>query len=103
MGELRPLPGDSSRLEAVGMIQTGDDWVLLAPGEFMTAAVESMKNDGTGWQRLVALTLPGRYNHTDTMVTVRLLMRPEDALGIVQAVAHTAMWLQADELLGGGE
>lgn len=99
--DLRPIPGDASAANVASMLDVRDaEWLLTAPGDYETGAVETMKDDGTNWQRLVALEWPTRVNNSDELRTVRLLISPEDAIGLAEVLAHTAVWLEAAARLG---
>lgn len=91
----RALPGDPDgpMVEAMFDIRS-EDWILASNGTFQTAALEAMRDDGSGHQVVVALEWPGRRNHTDEQVTVRLLMSPEDAEGLADVLEGTGRWLR---------
>lgn len=92
----RPIPGDPGGVDVVAMFDArSDDWILTAPGDYQTAAVEAMRSDGSDHQPCIILEWPGRRNHTDEHVTVRLMMSPGDALGLAEVLAHSASWLKA--------
>lgn len=92
--ELRPLPGDPDEQTVRAMFDLrGELWHVAAPGGYQSAAVETMKADGSQWQRLVALEWPGRVNNSDELVTVRLLIAPEDAMNLALVLAHTGSYL----------
>lgn len=96
--QFRPLPEDPSAEMVAAMFDaTAENWILSRAGDYQTAAVETMQADGSAHQRLIALEWPGRPNHTDEQVTVRVLMRPDDALGLAEVLTHTARWMQAAE------
>lgn len=101
--EFRPIPGDTSREQVGAFIDASAarEWILTASGEYTTAAVEAFTKDGANHQRLVLLEWPGRWNHTDDPVTVRLAISPEDALGLVEVLFHTARWMIAAEQIEG--
>lgn len=90
----RPLPEDPSGETIAAMFDArSQDWILAAPGDYQTGAAEAFRADGSNLQRVVLLEWPGRRNHTDEGVTVRLMMAPEDALGLADVLAHTARWM----------
>jgi hypothetical protein len=90
----RPIPGDPGAEEAMRIFDANaDNWLLADGGHYQTAAAETMKNDGSGFQRVVILEYPARKNHTDEKVTVRLMIHPMDALGLAEVLAHTASWM----------
>ena len=92
----RPLPDDPSAPTVAEMFDArAEDWILSRPGDYKTAAVEAFRADGSGHQRLVILEWPGRRNHSTEEVTVRLMIHPDDAIGLAQVLFHTARWLQA--------
>jgi len=93
--DLRPVPGDPGAAEVQSMLDlSGDEWWLGAEGDYSTAAVESMQADGTHFQRLIALEWPVRLNRGTERKRIRLLIAPEDALGLAEVLTHTAMWLR---------
>jgi hypothetical protein len=71
----------------------GEEWWLTAVGDYETAAVETMRFDGSQWQRVIALRWPARRNHGKEFKTIRLMISPEDALGLAEVLTHTARWL----------
>jgi hypothetical protein len=81
----------------------GDDWIVTAGGDYSAVAVQAAAPAAVVGQELVALQWPGRRNHTDQQVTVRLLMAPEDALGLAQVLAHTARWVLSRGGVGPGK
>jgi len=90
----RPVPSDPSAGQVAAMFDArADNWLLAAGGCYQTGAAETMRHDGTGWQRVVILEYPARRNHTDEHVTVRLMIHPQDALGLAETLAHTAAWM----------
>lgn len=91
----RPIDGDPGAEQIVAMFDAGGDWLLSDEGGYQTAAVEAMKADGTNLQRVVALEWPARRNHSDETVTVRLMISPDDALGLADVLGHTARWMKA--------
>lgn len=100
MPEIRPIPNDPSILEVTSMLEATDDWFLTRPGEFMTAAVETMAFDGSDWQRVILMTWPARHNHSDEDEEVTLAISIEDAMGLVDTLTHTIKWLHEAEALG---
>lgn len=97
----RPIPGDPSFAHVVSMLNIeGEEWWLTAEGDYETAAVETMRFDGSQWQRVIALTWPARRNHGKEKKVLRMMISPEDAMGLAEVLAHTAMWLiEAAEIL----
>lgn len=94
----RPIPGDPGGETIAAMFDArSDDWLLSSPGDYQTGAAETMREDGTSHQRVVILEWPARRNHTDEHVTVRLMISPDDALGLAEVLAHTARWMKANE------
>lgn len=95
----RPLPNDPDREMVAGMFDLTNDeveWWLSAGGEYQTGGAETMMSDGSGWQRVVLLEWPARVNHEhgpDAERTVRLMIAPEDAMGLAEVLAHTSAWL----------
>lgn len=101
--QFRPLPGDPDGVTVEAMFDARNaDWILATDGDYQTAAVETMQADGSAHQTCVALEWPGRRNHSDEQVTVRLLISPEDAIGLAQVLAHTGLWLREHASGGGG-
>lgn len=101
---VRPLPDDPSAPQVQAMIDVRSDERLVgAPGDYSTAAVETMRADGSDHQVCIALEWPARVNHTPELRTVRMLISPDDAAGLAEVLAHTARWLTAratrDQLL----
>lgn len=95
---LRPLPNDPDAGRVKEMFDLGsEEWLLAAAGDYQTAAVEAMRNDGAHFQRLVALEWPARVNRSEELRTVRLLISPEDALGLATILAETGLWMIATE------
>lgn len=91
----RPLPNDPDAAVVRDMFDArSEDWLLTTQGEYHTAAAETMLGDGSGYQRVVVLEWPARRNHTDEQLTVRLMISPEDAVGLAEVLAHTAAWMQ---------
>jgi hypothetical protein len=98
--DIRPLPNDPSIVEVKAMLEATDEWYLTRPGDFQTAAVETMQNDGSGWQRLILMTWPARHNHGDEDEDVTLAISVDDAVGLVKTLLHTIKWLKAAEERG---
>ena len=82
------------------MLEADDGWFLTRPGEFTTFAVETMRFDGSDWQRVILMTWPARHNHDDEDEEVRLVISIEDAMGLVDTLTHTVKWLHESEALG---
>jgi hypothetical protein len=96
---IRPIPGDPAEAQVVAAFDLRDEaWLLSAPGDYEAAAVEVFKQDGSNYQRLVAVQWPARLNNGTERVTVRLLIAPEDAEGLAGVLQHTARWLKAAEV-----
>jgi hypothetical protein len=93
MTDPRPIPVDPSAVTVKSMIEIDQSWLMAAPGDYEAFAVEAMTRSGTNWQRVVALRWPARINKTDEEVTLRLLVAPEDAIGLARVLMHTATWL----------
>ena len=99
----RPIPGDPAILQVESVLDVkGEEWWLTDPGDYTTAAVEAMRDDGSDFQRVIALTWPARRNHTEEKKVIRLLISPGDALGLAEILTHTARWLLAAEERGIG-
>lgn len=100
---MRPIHGDPAAACVVAYFDlAADDWLLSTAGEYQTAAAETMRNDGSGWQRTVILEWPCRRNHTTEESRLRLMISPEDALGLAEVLTHTAEWLIAAARKNGG-
>lgn len=94
----RAIPNDpAARVVGAMFDARSGDWVVTAQGDYQAAAVETMRADGSGYQRVIALEWPGRRNHSDELVTVRLMVHPDDALGLAEVLAHAARWLLSTE------
>lgn len=95
--ELRPLPFDPSREEVQSFVdmavETGEWWLLNA-GEYSSAAVETMKEDGSNFQRAVLVSFPVKRNKTHEEKQLYLLMHPDDAEGFAERLAETARWMK---------
>lgn len=92
----RPIPGDPSFAHVESMLDIeGEEWWLTAPGDYKTAAVETMRFDGSDWQRMIALEWPARRNHGQEFKIIRLMISPGDAAGLADVLNHTAKWLLA--------
>lgn len=91
----QPIPGDPSAVQVAAMFDAGGDWLVTAPGDYQTAAVQAMQRDGSHLQNVVILEWPTRRNHSDEHVMVRLIISPDDALGLAQVLAHTARWMKS--------
>lgn len=95
----RPLPNDPDREMVGGMFDLTNDeieWWLSAGGEYQTGAAETMRADGSDWQRVVLLEWPARVNRQhgpDAERKVRLMIAPEDGIGLAEVLAHTSAWL----------
>lgn len=97
----RPIPGDPAAEQVVAMFDArSEDWILGDVGDYQTAAAETMRADGSDFQRVVLLEWPGRRNHTEDRLTVRLMLNPEDALGLAEVLAHTAVWMMEAQRRG---
>jgi hypothetical protein len=97
---IRPIPTDPLAADLAAFMEFDQSWILGDGGDYATAAVEAMTRDGGNYQRLVALQWPGRINHTDEHVTVRLLMDPRDAYSLAHSLLHSVKWLAAAKNLG---
>jgi hypothetical protein len=96
VSELRPLPDDPAAAEIVSMFDLGDDnWLVTIAGEYQTAAGEAMKRDGSNWQEVVMVEWPCRTNRRDDAHTLRLMISPEDAIGLAEVLARTANWMMS--------
>lgn len=90
----RPIPGDPGgpSIEAMMDIRS-QDWWITQSGDVKTGAVETMRVDGSDWQRVIAVELPVRRNHDTDQETLRLMISPESALVLAENLAHTGAWL----------
>jgi len=94
---IRPIPTDPARSIVEGMIEADESWLLTSAGDYETFAVETVTKGGGNWQRVIALRWPCRINKTDEFVTLRLMVSPEDALGLAEVLVHTANWLISED------
>lgn len=95
MTDPRPLANDPDRPKIVEAfdLHDGTEWWLTAGGDYETGAAETMREDGSGWQRVVMVQWPARLNKTTRTTTLRLLISPEDALGLAEVLCHTAGYM----------
>jgi hypothetical protein len=103
MDETRPLPYDPSYHQVQSFLDAASDdaeWLLTAPGEYQTAAVETTLYDGSKHQKSVLMEIPVRTNHTSDYKTIRLFMSAEDAVSIAKCLIETAMWMEMAERTG---
>lgn len=101
---IRPIPGDPSADEITEMLDIRNaEWLVAGQGEYGAAAVEAMKASGAGYQHLIALTWPARVNNSDEERMVRLLIHPEDAVGIAAVLLDSSKWLVAHLRQTGGD
>ena len=92
----RPIPNDPTRELVQSMLDIeGEVWWLTAEGDYTTSAVETMSHEGADWQRVIALEWPARRNHGKEHRILRMMISPEDALGLAEVLIHTAQWLAA--------
>lgn len=90
----KPLPNDPGKKAIMSMFDARNgNWLLTDSGEYQTAAVEAMKEEGSSYQSVVILEWPTRKNHSDEKVLVQLMIHPEDALGLAKLLIHTATWM----------
>lgn len=80
------------------MFAAGPEWIITVDGgTYSSFAAETMLRDGSNFQRVIAIEWKGQTNKTHEPATARVMMRPEDALGLAETIARTARWLIADE------
>lgn len=92
----RPIPGDPGAIDVWAIVNVDPgEWLLATAGHYAASAVETMANDGSGWQRCVAVIVPARRNHSTETETVRLMISAEDAVGLAAVMAHAALWLES--------
>lgn len=92
--QFQPLPDDPDAFLVSEMFDArSEGWILTAPGDYHTAGAQAMRSDGTDLQNVVVLQWPGRINHSDELVTVRLMMSPEDAVGLSETLGHSGKWM----------
>lgn len=102
MPDPRPIPGDPSHVQVQSLLDVRDEeWWLTTGGDYQTAAVETMRQDGSQWQRMIALEWPARRNHGRDHTVLRLMISPEDAVGLAEVLVHTARWLIASTIVEG--
>lgn len=95
----KPVPDDPDAPTVETMFDAkSPDWILTATGDYETAAAQAMSDDGSNMQNVVILQWPGRRNHTTEFLTVRLMMSPEDAVGLGEVLLHTGLWMRAKGL-----
>ena len=96
--DTRPIPGDPAgpMVESMMDIRAGDWWITQS-GDVKTGAVETMRVDGSEWQRCVAVELPVRRNHGKKQETLRFFIHPQAALLLAENLAHTSIWLLEHE------
>lgn len=99
MSDPRPLRVDPSAEMIKSMIEVDQSWLVAAAGDYEVFACETIKRDGTNWQRVVAVRWPARINKTDELVQLRLLLHADDAIGLAQSLIHTGTWLASLEYL----
>lgn len=95
MSDIRPIAADPSFDIVDAMIEADQSWLLAAAGDYDTFAIESMTRDGRNWQRAIAVRWPARINKTDEHVLLRLIISPDDAIGLAEVLTRTARWLQS--------
>jgi hypothetical protein len=59
----------------------------------MTFAAETMTNDGGSYQKVVALVLPVRENHTKQTKPLRLMLQPAMARELVADIANALRYI----------
>lgn len=97
----RPIPTDPTAAQVAAMFDARSEaWLLTTSGDCQCAAVETMREDGTDWQRMIAVEWPVRLNHDRTPSMLRLLVHPDDAVQFAATLLRTARWLNAAEELG---
>lgn len=94
--QFRPIDGDPGA-EAIATFfdATSEEWLLTDEGDYATAAAETFRRDGSGYQPVVILRWPARVNHSTERRVVQLMISPEDAMGLADVLAHTAGWMLA--------
>jgi len=99
--EIRPLPYDPSAKQIVSMVDLDDaEWLFGTVGDYQCACVEAMRNDGSNYQTCIALEYPVRVRNTDEHKTLRLIITPESAEGLANALMHSVNWLEIARKLG---
>ncbi len=98
--KFEPIPNDpESGLIAQNMADIRDaKWNLTTAGDYGTFALSAFKNDGSNYQEVVAVQCSTRINGTDELETVRLLISPEDAVGLAKVLMHTGVWLLKSQM-----
>lgn len=99
MSGIRPIPGDPSAERVAAITDVDQTWAVTAAGDYESFAVEAFNRDGGDYDRLIAIRWPARLNKTDEHVSIRILMHPEDAVGLAEVLVHTARWMRAAEQL----
>lgn len=103
MSDIRAIPVDPSRATVEELIDVDQSWLLGATGDYESFAIEAMTRDGRNWQRGIAIRWPARINKTDERVMLRLIISPEDAVGLAGVLTHTARWLDSLAALEGDD
>jgi hypothetical protein len=91
---MRPIPGDAGAPDIQAIFDANDDpWWIAEPGHYTTMACETMLNDGSGYQRVVAVELPVRLNHTTEVTVLRFMLTADQAAGLAMNLAHSSAFL----------
>lgn len=97
--QFRPIAGDPGGEAIMAMFDVrSTEWLMSDAGDYQTGAAEVFKADGSNYQKVVILEWPARVNNSDERRIVRLMISPEDALGLADVLAHTGRWLAAQQL-----
>lgn len=95
MTYLVPHPLDSAADQVGEYLPLDETWAVTAPGDYHAGAVLAIHKATGNSRALVAITIPARLNHTDELVTIRLLIDPEDVTGIAEAISGAARWIRS--------
>lgn len=94
--QFEPFPDDPNIAQVISMFDArADNWVMTGEGDYQAAAALGCRSDGSEPRHVVILEWPGRINHTDERVQIRMMMAPEDALGLADVLSHAGRWLRA--------
>jgi len=98
---IRPLPDDAAGEQIISMFDLdAADWNYTEAGDYQAAIVQCFKRDGSELQTLIALEWPIRNRNTGELSTMRLLISPEDAVGLAEVITTSARWLKIRGIIG---
>lgn len=91
--EIRPFDDDSTKDEVTLYIEEVQGEIVLV-NEFTAAAVETMKNDGSGHQQVVMFTLGGKVNNKDEVVERHFMINTDSMPDMIRALITPAAWIE---------